>query len=82
MTIQPALGNVGSSTELVLQSDENPAGSRKRRFMLVPQINESPAGSRERDSSTKFVKIQLAQGVVHLSTKLVLQTNENPAGQY
>ena len=57
--IQPAHGNVDSSTTFVLRFDENPAGSRKRRFQYTTFVlrNDeiSAVAGKHVDSSTTFV---------------------------
>ena len=67
MKIRMGHGNVDSSTKLVLQINESPAGSRERRFQYEA-------------CATKSMKIQPGDGNADASTNLARQIKENPAG--
>ena len=81
--IQPAHGNVDSSTTFVLRFHENPAGSRKRRFQYYICTTISRKSSRLTETSIPVLhlyydltKIQLAHGNIDSSTKFVLRIDE------
>ena len=86
--IQPAPGDGGSSTKVVLPENENPAGRRRRRFQYERCTTRERKSSRPPETAVpvlklyyKRTKIQPAAGDGGSSTKVVLPENENPAGR-
>ena len=87
MKIQPGLGNVDSSTKLVLQINEKSSRATATSIPVLSLYYKPMKSSRVAGRAIpvlslyyKPMKIQPGRGNVDSSTKLVLQTNENPAG--